>query len=278
MNIAIGAFIDKFNQSTVRGLLTEGQRELKDTTLAMITQDLSLPSVRPNDEFCGRIYDQVTSPNFDRVIVCLLVLQTSIMMSEHFDQPSWLKDGLEAANLVFTVLYGIEIALRILAFGMKQYMLDAFNRLDVYVLAANAFVIPIIYIAMYEYDGKSSEDLALCLRYLRILYVLRFVKRVKGIRIMVATLMTSIHEFLNVFALLLIILFVYSIFGMQLWGTVKYGLTLGNPQHVTPILTFKLNLNPKCHHDRPESEFQRFPIGHAPIVPCRYDGSNPYHD
>jgi len=225
-NIAIGAFIDRFNQATFRGLLTERQKHAKDTLLVIMTQDYHLPSIRPNGTVRGMLYDFMNQPKFEKGIAVLVILQTIIMCTEHFGQPGWLTTALEVANAFFTVLYSLEIGARVMVYGRQIFWRDNFNRLDCFVVLINLFSLPPLFIVS-NVDSKTATDTKLILRYLRILFIMRLIKRVKGIRLMMLTLLYSVMEYVNVIAMLFLLLFVYSVVGMQLFGNVRYGKYLG---------------------------------------------------
>ena len=75
INIAIGVIVEKFNQTSGRGLLTEKQKQMKDTLLTVVTQYQPPPLQRPRVGLRSFFYN-VPSPS-----ICVTLLIPSICVT-----------------------------------------------------------------------------------------------------------------------------------------------------------------------------------------------------
>jgi hypothetical protein len=59
---------------------------------------------------------------FEQFIIVLILLNTLFLASEHYDPPLWLVKLSNIANLFFTVVFLIEMIMKITGFGCKKYL------------------------------------------------------------------------------------------------------------------------------------------------------------
>jgi voltage-dependent calcium channel T type alpha-1G len=72
----------------------------------------------------------VTDECFDRVIIFIIVINTLFLASEHYEQVSGLGKASEIANYIFTVIFFLEMVLKLFGLGIKKYTQDGFNVFD----------------------------------------------------------------------------------------------------------------------------------------------------
>jgi voltage-dependent calcium channel L type alpha-1D len=60
----------------------------------------------------------------------MVFLNTCVLTSEHYQQPDWLDDFQEVANLFFVVLFTVEMLLKMYSLGFQGYFVSLFNRFD----------------------------------------------------------------------------------------------------------------------------------------------------
>ena len=67
--------------------------------------------------------DAFTASNqFERVIIVLILINTAFLAVEHYEQPAWLDKVCEIANLFFTIIFAVEMILKLVGQGCKKYM------------------------------------------------------------------------------------------------------------------------------------------------------------
>eukprot|EP00232_Nephroselmis_pyriformis_P015499 CAMPEP_0182897770 /NCGR_PEP_ID=MMETSP0034_2-20130328/27086_1 /TAXON_ID=156128 /ORGANISM="Nephroselmis pyriformis, Strain CCMP717" /LENGTH=547 /DNA_ID=CAMNT_0025031707 /DNA_START=297 /DNA_END=1936 /DNA_ORIENTATION=+ len=115
----------------------------------------------------------------------------------------------DQAEVVFTVLFTVELSLKVIALGLVghkgAYLRDGWNRMDciVVLLSWSAYV-----------PGMGNF---LALRTMRLLRPLRTISNNKGMRVLVSVLIGSLPQLMDVFSLWMFVFVVLSIIGMQLW-------------------------------------------------------------
>ncbi len=116
---------------------------------------------------------------------------------------------------VFTIIYLIETALRLLAFGIKRFASQFWNMWD-FLIVVLMFVLPL---SLNTYKGVGVLR---ALQFSRITVLLR---KFHGIEKLFDVLVKSIPPMLNVTALFLLLIYVFAVLGMQFFATVKKGKT-----------------------------------------------------
>jgi len=126
----------------------------------------------------------------------------------------------ETANYFFTGIFVLEVIFKFIAFGFVRYFKDRWNIVDL--------VIVILSLAGILVESLSSTrrllinpTVARSLRVLRIIRVLKLVKLAKGVRSLLDTLFEALPQVANLGLLFLLLFFIYSCLGIQLFGTLE---------------------------------------------------------
>ncbi|XP_074218949.1 voltage-dependent N-type calcium channel subunit alpha-1B isoform X3 [Camelus bactrianus] len=72
----------------------------------------------------------VVSPPFEYFIMAMIALNTVVLMMKFYDAPYEYELMLKCLNVVFTSMFSMECALKIVAFGVLNYFRDAWNIFD----------------------------------------------------------------------------------------------------------------------------------------------------
>ena len=143
-----------------------------------------------------------------------------IQMGSTYEQQSQeFVNLLEVSNHVFTLIYVVEVVLKIIAFG-HSYFSQSWNKLDFVVVIAS-IVDGLIKILFSR--GQTFLTIARVIRVLRVSRILRLAGRHQGLQAMIQTIMFSLTPLSNVFMLLLLIFFIFSILGNFLFENIKSG-------------------------------------------------------
>jgi len=121
-----------------------------------------------------------------------------------------LKFILKIVNLVFAVLFTVEMFLKWIAFGLYRYFSSVWTCLD--------FVIVIVSVLSLAVEGSSNLTAFRSLRTLRALRPLRAISRWQGMKIVVNALMYAIPSIINVLLVCLVFWLIFSIMGVQFFG------------------------------------------------------------
>lgn len=131
---------------------------------------------------------------------------------------------LDITNLIFTSVFIIEAGLKIIAFG-GSYLKNSWNKFDFFVVLSSVFDIVLgrLDTSSMAFLTKFGPQIARVMRVLRVTRVLRLAGKAKGLQAIIQTIMFSIPALVNVFMLLMLIFFMFSIMGVFSFGTIKEG-------------------------------------------------------
>ncbi|XP_034737220.1 voltage-dependent T-type calcium channel subunit alpha-1I-like isoform X1 [Etheostoma cragini] len=156
--------------------------------------------------FMEKLKTTVHSKLFDRLVMFAVFLSIVTMAIEHNDQPQELTRMLQISNIVFTIIFVLELIIKLLALTWT-YFTDSNNIFD--------FVIVII--SLWEIISKADSRLSVLrafrlLRFVRLLHFLPYLKR------QLLVLKRTMTEAATLCMLLLFVIFIFSVMGMHLFG------------------------------------------------------------
>eukprot|EP01047_Picozoa_sp_COSAG01_P045172 COSAG01_NODE_4141_length_5297_cov_78.284973_1_plen_758_part_00 len=211
-NLFVGVLVSFFGRSSGSALLTDGQRQwVQLNMIAMqLAPDPIAPPSHPLRLVCYKIGDSRTTENF---IGSIIILNTAMLMMERFPMDSTEAEIMEIANTVFLLIFSVEASVKLIGLGVRPYFeLSAWNRLD--------FGIVIISWISMAADGLSVFSGGRALRVFRVLLLL---KNTASLQTLLRTLVLSLPPAINITSLLMLVLFVFGIVGMQLFGGLPHG-------------------------------------------------------
>ena len=125
------------------------------------------------------------------------------------------QDSLETCNYCFAVLFFLEMILKVAGLGWREYVSGAdgsFNCFD-----ATVVLFSVIEIIVKQVAGEASSGVS-ALRSLRLFRVFKLAKSWKTLQRLLATVTAAITGVANVSVVLSIIIFIFTLLGMQLFG------------------------------------------------------------
>ena len=210
-NIFIGVLVNFFGESSGSALMTNQQKEWLQTRLLCMTvgsRDVPVPE----NPLRLAAYKVVVSKFFDIIISVCIAINVSLLMIEHVGMEKSWAENFQQANLVFLIIFTIEMFLRLLALGPVDYFRDNWLKVDAAIVITSWFTI------MFEtYSGFQA------IRALRVLRILMLLKNAETLRSLFATMVLSLPPAANLTALLFLVLFVFAVIGMQLYGNMARG-------------------------------------------------------
>lgn len=230
LNLFVGVVIDKFNELKEKAeglsvLLTPEQQAWVDVQklMAMVTPRKSY--TRPKSRWRAAIYNFILSKRAEELIMGVILVNILQMAVDTYNEPYTEVVVLSAANIVFTFIFFVEMVLKMVAIGPKWYFRARMNQFDFVVVTVSIGTI----LADY-YDGKPSRQGAGAgvnlLRVARVARLVRLIPKAKGLRTLVQTLVFSLPALFNVGAVLFMFIFIFAVMGMQLFGTLVWGVYL----------------------------------------------------
>ena len=115
------------------------------------------------------------------VIVIIILINTLIMAIDHYDISDKVQNVLYYINMVLTIIFVVEMVIKIFGLGFRDYIRDGFNIFDSI----------IIIIGLLEYFGIGNKA-ATVLRTFRLLRIFKIVRSWEGLRKLWKTVLASL--------------------------------------------------------------------------------------
>jgi len=137
-------------------------------------------------------------------------------MIKWYRQPNIIENSLEFVNIIFTLIFCLEAAIRIIALGIKNYFKDSWNTFDFFIALGSLVGIMINQLTTVQIKGMTL------IRAFRILRIARLLKRGgKSLNLIFNTFVITMQQLANIGGLLLLFMYIYAIIGMIYFGQVK---------------------------------------------------------
>lgn len=153
----------------------------------------------------------VESKSVDGFLTGCIMVNFLFLAVEHHDMAAWLDDFLYYANVVLTVIFAVEMVVKIYGYGLKGYFTDVFNCFD-------AFVVTTSVLELALSGGGGSVGVLRTLRLVRIMRSFKMIKSGSALRVIIETAIASVGAVANFGILLLLLMYIYALLGMNLFG------------------------------------------------------------
>uniref|UniRef100_A0A8C0INI4 Sodium channel protein n=1 Tax=Chelonoidis abingdonii TaxID=106734 RepID=A0A8C0INI4_CHEAB len=149
----------------------------------------------------------VMDPFVDLAITVCIVLNTLFMAMEHYPMTEQFSHVLSVGNLVFTGIFTAEMFLKIVAMDPYYYFQEGWNIFDGFIVS----------LSLMELGLANVEGLSV-LRSFRLLRVFKLAKSWPTLNMLIKIIGNSVGALGNLTLVLAIIVFIFAVVGMQLFG------------------------------------------------------------
>jgi hypothetical protein len=239
LNLYVGVIFYQF--SRIRMLsqtssidLTEEQKEWAEMCKSVLRVEPTR-KVPPPRENAIRLaaYRVAVHPRFEKVVTAIVALNVVVLATAHHDEPIYWTALRDDADSAFACVYALEAAVKMTAFGFREYWTSGWNRFDLCVVAG----------AVVDAVTRDSDGaVARLVRLFRVARAFRLVKHAEGLRSLLSTLVTSLPAFWNVGALVLLLFFIYAYVGVLTFGSTRRGDNLNEHANFESFPTAMLTL------------------------------------
>eukprot|EP00330_Aristerostoma_sp_ATCC50986_P010885 CAMPEP_0114596870 /NCGR_PEP_ID=MMETSP0125-20121206/19063_1 /TAXON_ID=485358 ORGANISM="Aristerostoma sp., Strain ATCC 50986" /NCGR_SAMPLE_ID=MMETSP0125 /ASSEMBLY_ACC=CAM_ASM_000245 /LENGTH=316 /DNA_ID=CAMNT_0001800679 /DNA_START=3399 /DNA_END=4349 /DNA_ORIENTATION=+ len=151
---------------------------------------------------------------FNNFIMLSVFLNTLILSTEGLITDDETENLLSDFNFTFTIIFTVEAALKIFGYGVQGYVSDKMNLFD--------FAIVVIsWVEEIYFSGSNNSFSAFravrLFRTFRVLRVTKLLRSLKFMRVIVGVVSRSIKKFMYIFIILFLLMFIYSLLGMNLF-------------------------------------------------------------
>ncbi|XP_042550055.1 sodium channel protein type 9 subunit alpha isoform X10 [Dipodomys spectabilis] len=153
------------------------------------------------------IYFIVMDPFVDLAITICIVLNTLFMAMEHHPMTEEFKNVLTVGNLVFTGIFAAEMVLKLIAMDPYEYFQVGWNIFDSIIVTLS-----LVELFLSDVEGLSV------LRSFRLLRVFKLAKSWPTLNMLIKIIGNSVGALGNLTLVLAIIVFIFAVVGMQLFG------------------------------------------------------------
>ncbi|GIY88268.1 sodium channel protein para [Caerostris extrusa] len=156
-------------------------------------------------EFCSII---VFDPFMELFITLCIVVNTLFMAMDHHDMDEGFEAVLKNGNYFFTATFAIEAGMKLIAMSPKFYFQDGWNIFDFFIVA----------LSLIELSLEGVQGLSV-LRSFRLLRVFKLAKSWPTLNLLISIMGKTVGALGNLTFVLGIIIFIFAVMGMQLFGT-----------------------------------------------------------
>jgi hypothetical protein len=150
--------------------------------------------------------------SFDIIITICIICNIAFMCTTHYEQPDSWTAVQRAQNIFFLVVFIFEFIIKHIGLGLSAYWSDPFNAFDGLVV-----LVSIVFVFI---PGGAIAGL------FRIGRVFRLIKRAPQLRALMSTMVMTVPDISNVFAVMLLLFFIFAVIGVELFGKVRYGFSI----------------------------------------------------
>ncbi|XP_057701093.1 sodium channel protein type 8 subunit alpha-like isoform X2 [Corythoichthys intestinalis] len=153
------------------------------------------------------VYLIVMDPFVDLAITICIVLNTLFMAMEHYPMTPHFEEVLSVGNLVFTGIFAGEMFAKLVAMDPYYYFQEGWNCFDGFIVSLS-----LVELGLQDVEGLSV------LRSFRLLRVFKLAKSWPTLNMLIKIIGNSVGALGNLTLVLAIIVFIFAVVGMQLFG------------------------------------------------------------
>jgi hypothetical protein len=219
INLFVGVVISTFNREKEKlgknFMLTKGQKAWKEQKMMLIKAKPLIKTRYPENR-CRQIFFKLAkNKHFDNIILAAIILNTIILAIKWYGQPQIIDDIATNINLVFAVIFTVEAAVKLIAFG-SRYFKDSWNNFDLVIV-----IMTIVGLILGSVSDIKLGSQTTIVRSFRIGRVFKLFRRNKSLKIIFQTLVVTLPALANVGSLLLLFVYIYSILGVFMFSSIK---------------------------------------------------------
>ncbi|XP_055342711.1 voltage-dependent T-type calcium channel subunit alpha-1G-like isoform X2 [Paramacrobiotus metropolitanus] len=222
LNMFVGVVVENFHRCREEQEAEERARRAvkRAERLERKRQKLRAPPYYANySKFRLYQHNVVTSKYFDLAIALVIGLNVVTMAMEYYLMPNELMYALKIFNYFFTAVFFFEAFFKLMALGIKRYVSDKWNQLDIAIV-----ILSVVGIILEEMENDLipiNPTIIRVMRVLRIARILKLLKMARGIRALLDTVFQALPQVTNLGTLFFLLFFIFSTLGVELFGRLE---------------------------------------------------------
>uniref|UniRef100_A0A8C2VQ01 Voltage-dependent L-type calcium channel subunit alpha n=1 Tax=Chinchilla lanigera TaxID=34839 RepID=A0A8C2VQ01_CHILA len=236
MNIFVGFVIVTFQE--------QGETEYKNCELdknqrQCVQYALKARPLRcyiPKNPYQYQVWYIVTSSYFEYLMFALIMLNTICLGMQHYHQSEQMNQISDILNVAFTIIFTLEMILKLMAFKARGYFGDPWNVFDFLIVIGSIIDVILSEIdtflassgGLYCLGGgcgnvdpdESARISSAFFRLFRVMRLIKLLSRAEGVRTLLWTFIKSFQALPYVALLIVMLFFIYAVIGMQMFGKI----------------------------------------------------------
>ena len=161
---------------------------------------------------------------FENFMTFSVLVNTVVMALDRYGNDEETEATLDFYNLIFTWIFIVEMALKLLAIGPKKYCAEPMNLLDGSCVLLSIFELVVVGSEGGKLgSGGSGGSLSAfrttrVFRTFRVLRVARLLRFMRSMALIVGVIQRSLESFFYIIVLMLLFVFIFALLGMQIFG------------------------------------------------------------
>jgi hypothetical protein len=144
-------------------------------------------------------------------------LNTIILAMDGLTPDSW-ADFFNNVNLAFTIIFIVEMTIKMYGLGIKLYCKDFFNIFDAFVVSISIVELIINSMSSGGNNATSGFKAVRIFRIFRVLRVTRLLRSLKFMKVIIEVLKGTAEQFMYIALLMFLFVFIFTLLGTQLFG------------------------------------------------------------
>ncbi|KAN0062969.1 calcium channel protein [Thecaphora frezii] len=221
LTLFVAVIIENFQQFSGAAFQTAEQRQWIDLKKLILRQKPSRrPKVKPSSAVRAWCYERAVQKNgwWTRALTFLYIVNIIVLMTQQYGDPHWVDQTRDIVYLFFTVIYVIDIVIRLAGLGWTSFKANPWNLYDLLVvLGTLSTTIP----SLLSYEGDQfniqfQKIFLTCVAF-------KLVQRFTSFNQLFKTARASLPAILSLFLLWLTMFLVWAIMLVEVFGLTKWG-------------------------------------------------------
>ncbi|CAM9347519.1 unnamed protein product, partial [Phaeothamnion confervicola] len=144
--------------------------------------------------------------------MAFIIANTVVLAMDRYPIPEQQTENMDRANLVFTAVFALEMAVTLAAVGWRAYWQNAFNVFDGVIVLSSLIDLIMTYVSPGGGGGVSA------LRTFRLLRVFKLARRWRSLQTVLRAMGRTVLQIGNFAMLLALFIYIYALIGMEFFA------------------------------------------------------------
>jgi len=181
-----------------------------------------LPGSHENssNEMIRKLNVFVKTSFFEVFIVFCIILNTATLSMDRYSQPKTETDILEIINFGLTMIFTLEMVLKIAGLGLREYVQDKFNQFDAVIVVASIIelgIAPPSFLTVSK-DLTVKGGALSAMRAFRLFRLFKLARSWKSLHHLLATMAKTLADVTSFALLLFLFIYIFALCGMQFFA------------------------------------------------------------